>query len=283
VVPEFAGIVKNLAAFIFGLFGILVAVAWLTGREETAKEIPLSERDPATVGWITLTRPEQADLRFERRNDHWRITEPYRARANQARIDALLGFLNIRSHRQIKAGNRKLDEFGLDAPRAELSFDDLTLKFGATHPVYTGRYVLLDDTIHLVADNTFHQLLAPATDYVDSQLLYGEPDIRAINLPDLKVNRRRGAWQAVPGRREWTGAAIEQMVAAWRTARAQQVRPIQNELPLGTVQIWTGGDDPIEFRILDLAPELVLAREQRGVQYHFAEESALRMLKPGQP
>lgn len=274
---------KNLAAFVFGLFLVLVIVAWFTSREEAAKDIPITERNPDAVRWITLSRPDQADLVFKRRNAHWQITEPYRARADAERIEILLGFLNARSHRQIKAAARDSDDLGLTAPRAELGFDDLTLRFGATHPVYTGRYVLVQDTVHLISDNAFHRLLAPATDYVDTKLLYGEPDISAITLPDLAVSRQRGGWQAVPARREWTSAAIEQLVTAWRTARAQKVRPMQNDLPLGVVQVWTGGDEPTEFRILGLEPDLILGRAQRGLQYHFDDQAARRMLQPGPP
>jgi hypothetical protein len=87
-------------------------------------------------------------------------------------------------------------------------------------------------------------------------------------------------WQAQPDKPVLSADAIQTLIDAWQNAAALWVKPYAKGTPQGsiTVQLTTPAQT-LHFDIMARQPELILARPDLGLQYHFSAESAKALLE----
>lgn len=175
---------------LLAIIAVLGVVAFLKPGKQKPETPSLLTLDASALTRMTLQNKET--LVFEKQDGAWRLTAPFVAPVNQVRAGQLLEVAKARSEANYPLKPEDVAQFGLDKPQAILTLGDATLQFGGTDPINMRRYVRLGDTLHLVDDNFFHHLTAPATDYVDKKLLPEGAKIRAIELPGLKATKNPG-------------------------------------------------------------------------------------------
>ena len=87
------------------------------------------------------------------------MTEPRDATANPDRIKAMLSILEITSFARFPVTQSNLKHFDLVNPAVTLKLDEHEFLFGGDNPLGSRRYVMYSNTIHLINDGLFHQLL----------------------------------------------------------------------------------------------------------------------------
>ena len=84
------------------------------------------------------------------------------------------------------------------------------------------------------------------------------------------------------GDAEISGDRVNAFVAHWQNARALTVSRLTARKPLDSVQIvfeQDGKRDTLVVDVLSYRPELVLARRDEGLEYHFPEEIGKQLLQ----
>lgn len=260
---------------LLGLVAALGIFAIIEPGKKKPETTPLANIDENTLSMVTLRNKDT--ITFEKKDGRWRLAAPIHALANEIRVRQLIDIAKANSEAQYPLKQEDLAKFELDQPKASLVLGNTTLVFGGSDPIHMRRYVQIGDTLHLVNDDFFHHLMASATDYVDKKLLPENAKIKEIFLPGLKATLGSdGKWAT-----EATGdtkADIPELVSLWNTARAIEVKRLEKPAQGDLVRIGLAEDTPIEFIIVQREPDIVLARQDLGLQYELTGESARQLL-----
>ncbi len=265
------------------LLSVVLALAALVVYEPGVEEpqvVHLTDLDESTIDHIVLENKEV--IVFEKREGHWWLTAPFSAPANEIRMRQLLDIANAESEARYPFVPEDQGKYELDKPKAKLTLGKVTLIFGGSDPIDMRRYVWVGDTLHLVNDDFSHHLTAPATDYVDKKLLPDDAHIQGLLLPGIKADKSAdGHWTIEPSSE--ADAGISDLVMAWQTARAIDVKRLDQPAQGDIARIGFSDHGPVEFVILQREPDLVLARPDWGLKYVVATDMAKSLLALQKP
>ncbi|MEC9340113.1 MAG: DUF4340 domain-containing protein [Pseudomonadota bacterium] len=265
----------------------LVLLAWRKPGLEPAPQHPaLTDIDPAQVQAITIASNGEERLHLVRDGATWRLDRPVTLKALGYRVDSLLELLSTERFATFPLPDEAtLTKYGLTDGRPEVTFDDLTVRFGDQNPVAIRRYVAIGDQGYLIDDHFHHHATAPWHDWADRRLLPEEAVITALQLPGFSLLAEQGTWEITPD--NGAGAdALNRFVDGWKYAYAMSVG-LPDE-PHGGEPIrisWHAGDDET-IRTLDATVQrgaqgtTSLVVPALGVAYRFTAETTERLLNP---
>ena len=228
---------------------------------------PLSTLQPARAQKVVLARPGQAPIELERRDAQWLITAPLRARADEFQVMRMLALLETKPAAQFPAAD--LERFDLQAPVARLSVDGIDYAFGGINTVTREQYVMRADTVYAVALRHGAALPADATALIRRVLLNENEIPEAVLLPQFSVRQTGGRWSLTPPADEAGADELQAFVDRWRQASAARAEPHDGRKPLAEVRIELREGAPLVFAVLQREPNLVLLRQDNGLQYTF--------------
>jgi len=264
--------------------GALILVAVLKpGSKPAPENPPLTTLTPDAIHHVRIARPGQPELVLDKQGDHWRLTAPRTARANDFRVDALARLTTAPVTVRFPAVPSELGKFGLDPAQATVFLNDTEIRFGAMHPLQNEVYVLHGDQVQLVPAGALRTALTPPDDWLSPALLEDKLKLLSLRLPGFSLKQNaQGAWVRSPELRDLASDTVNQFVDEWRLARALSVIAWGGQPFKDRVTITVADDDKsrtIEFGILARKPELVLVRLDEKLEYHFPEESGTRLLE----
>lgn len=154
---------------LLALIVLVAAFLFQTGGKQTAEQqSAVTGMDGNSITRISVTRTGREVLRFIKQGNGWRMESPRSARANPTRINTILALLQTRSYAQLDAGDMDLTRFDLSKPAVILKLNRHEFRFGNNNTLEGRRYLLFQDTIHLIDDGLYQQLLQPAEFFVQS-------------------------------------------------------------------------------------------------------------------
>lgn len=247
---------------LFSVIGLTVFLLADKDKEIIVEEITLTDIDPESIHVIRIERRDLDGIIFQKQGDHWEMQSPFNLPANPSRIKVMLKLLQAHSYDHFSAADNDLTPFMLAVPVVSIILNDTRIAFGDTNPLEEKlRYVLIKDTVHIINDSLFHQLQASATFFLDSKLIPRDANIKAIQLPGLNIEKSED------GKLSGTH---HQIINAWNQAESISVRKYEEIEPIDTIiQELTSGEI-IEFVIVSNRPNLILARPDKGIQYHIS-------------
>lgn len=268
---------------------VLALVLWETPRHGKAPHpVPkLTRVKGAAITDVTIKRPGRPSIHLERRGPQWWLLRPFKARADRFRVDALTDIADTLPSDRFAAPGKSLSAFGLAPPRAVLTLNHDAIMIGRRRPFGDLRYVLVKHTIALVPAETIHPRRLTSDSFLSTKLLGGHVHPVAFSLPHLRVTRRHGIWRVTPQPVAVSNDRINAFVDAWRYARALSVSRYHGAPPLGHVIIGyrsaataqrAASRQQLVIDIIATHPELVLARPDQGLEYHFPQEIGRRLL-----
>lgn len=252
----------------------LGAIALFSGRDAPTELPRLLALDPATVDTIRIERAVQETVELQRRGMEWRLVQPTKMPASTFRARRLLGLARARSHASYPLADVDPLNLGLTEPQVELYLDERRLAFGDRTALGDRRYVLIDDTVHLMDDTFFFHLVGHWTTFVAPELL-PSGDIAAIRMPDLVIRRSGAGWQAEPAPDGMSADAPGALATRWERARAVTVElPDEHQrehLEGPGIEIELQGGETVRFVVLAATPEPLLYRPDFGLVYRLPE------------
>lgn len=234
----------------------------------------LTSLSPDSVSSISILLEGEERSIFKRENDHWMMQKPYVHAANPVRINSMLNLLSAYSYARFDLEGLELSRFDLDSPRMSLVFNNTRIDFGSENPLDKTRYVMTGQQIHLINDSLFQQLQAPATFFLDTQLLPPGTIITGLSYPEHQVTQVDQRWMVIPEMEAET-QPIEDLISAWQTVNAITLQPyIPREEVEETITVAREQFGNIIFDIVSPFPKLILGRADIGIQYHVSQENA---------
>ncbi len=277
--------------------GLLLCVAlglgfFLWHRPEVATHTPVPQLaviKTADVATIEIQRKGQPTILLKRVGARWFLLKPLKARAAKFRVEALTDLVQARTRGRFAAPQGRLAGFGLAPPQAVLTFNKQRVLIGRRRPFGDLRYVLVNNMISLVPAAAIHPRRLSPDSFLSTKLLSAKIHPVGFILPHFAIVRKRGIWRAIPKIARISNDRINTFVEEWRYARALSVTRYHGQTALGRIVIryrTQGAKKPgrlraLTFDILATQPELVLARQDQGLAYHFPEEIGQRLLHLG--
>lgn len=210
----------------------------------------------------------------------WRIDSPIKWPANNIVLERILSIASSETESRLRADEIDLATLGLQFPTAVLTLNDTQFLFGDTNNIGRRRYVMTGSTVYLISDIQLHFFSQGLPDLVDRRLLPRSLSLTNLRLGELKLHKTsNGGWQN-------EGEAIapkllDGMIAKWQTLEASSIRTYQQtSIPKQKISAGLEDGGEIEFFLMSISPEIVIARPDLGLQYHFSESQYYGLLEP---
>lgn len=265
----------NLALLLLiAILGIIVF--YEPGKQPAPVPVRLTQLTPASITHIHIKRISGKDIELVKEaNGQWWMHNPYYLPANEFRVQSLLRLAETES-----LSNHALDQlqpatYGLDQPRAIVTFDRSTqISFGNTEPLQQRRYVQIGDQLHTIVDTFYYQAAANPTIYLNHALLPPDANIRKVVLPELQLAFKDGQWQRTPLHPEYSADATIELINNWRHAQALELRTNDVKDARADIEIVLAEQaEPIRFKLLQTEDETSLIRLGMGLQYVIANDT----------
>ena len=238
---------------------------------------------------ITSLKPQDIDsviiqiadnnLALRRSGNQWIFEKPIQWPANNITLERLISIVTSESNTRLPANEIDLATLGLQSPKAILTLNSTRVLFGATNNIGERRYILIGSMVYLLPDLHLHFITQGITGLIDRRLLPRSISLKSLKLAELSLSKSSdGTWQ--DDTREEAGVdRINALANNWQTLDAGNIK-IYDRSKLPGEKIVAGLQDgsKIDFFLMSIKPELVIARPDLGVQYHFAEKQYYDLL-----
>lgn len=268
-----------------GAFLVLRPVPEVTG----SKAYQVSQLNPASFSKIRVEFPAKKAVQLERLDNIWYLTLPYKARASRQAVDDIAKLVTASSTEKFPAGSAA--QYGLDNPVMRLLLDDQEFTFGTHHPLTSEQYVRYKDAIYLVSNAFSEAAATQVTELIDKRPFAPGEYISGFDLAHLEqwestalnVDMVAGEWKVSSPKAKPQQQELNQWFEdSWQHLTATAVEPYhpdsRQKYPSLEVKLKSG--KKVHFDKLQESPELLLARPDEGMLYHFPQEVGFTALNP---
>ena len=275
----------------------LVAFLYLRPKAQTQAETKheVSQLKLADISAIKVEFPAQAPVTFEKVDGLWRMTVPYKTRADQASVQRILSIIAATSAE--KFSNADLAKYGVDNPQLRLKLSGASLNeefaFGTYNPVSDEQYVAYKDGIYLLPGSYSEAAKTQPVEMVDKMPLTPSEAKQIAGFDfsrleqwvetQMRVDITNGKWTSNVAKAKITQNEMNEWLDfSWKQAQAKSVElytPNHKEsYPSFEVKLKNG--KKVYFDKISEAPDLLLGRPDEGIIYHFSNDVGFNMLNP---
>lgn len=221
-------------------------------------------------------------ITLTRKATQWQIDTPVKWPANNIVIERILSIALSETESSIRADGIDLATLGLQFPTAILSLNDTQFLFGATNNIGQRRYVMTGSTVYLISDIHLHFFSQGLSALIDRRLLPRTMRLQNFRIGSLKLSKTNdNGWQN--DGKAITPNLLDDMITKWQTLEASRIQSYQKtKIPKQRISATLDDGSKIEFFLMDISPEIIIARPDLGLQYHFSESQYYGLLEPAQ-
>jgi hypothetical protein len=238
----------------------------------------LSELQASAVTRLTLAPAKREIIVLEKQGGEWRMTAPFAARADSNRVASALEILQAQSESRLPA--KDLEKFELDQPFVRLKVNEQEFVFGGRQPVSNQIYVATGGHVYLVSPTYLMDAARGPGDFASKKLLAEEESPSGFTLPGLKLTLKDGHWQRDPDNKNLSADQLNRYADEWRLALAMSVDKASATKPLERVQVQLSKGKPLDIALIAREPDVVLRREDEGLEYRIPRDVGERLLNP---
>ena len=274
-------------------------VAFLYLRPKAKIDAPLqhevSNLKLADFTQVKVEFPAQAPTSFVKIDGLWRMTSPYKTRADQISVQRILAIIAAKTLE--KFPNTDLTKFGLDNPQLKLkltkSTGDEVFSFGTFNSVTEEQYVGYNNAVYLLPGSYAEAATTQAIELIDKTPLTKNEikQIAGFDLSKLEqwqanalnIDLYDGNWKTNDTKAKITQNEMNEWLDfSWKQAQAKQVELYLPDrkvaYPSFNVKLKDG--KKVHFDKISEAPDLLLGRPDEGIMYHFSNDVGFNMLNP---
>ncbi len=274
----------NIGLLLFIL--LLISMVWLEpGKEAEKKPVHLTKLKQSDIQDIELRRANETDIKLQKRDGVWYITEPYQLPANDFRAQSVSTLAEIKSHLQYDVKTIELNKFKLDKPEISIILNNkITLDIGGVDPIKNRRYVKNGETLHLVSDTFYYQIVGKVTAYISYQMLPPDIKLSKLVLPKFTITLQEGDWKITPEQKDVSADSINEFVNEWRHAQSLEIAKYNDKPHKANFQVFQEGkDEPTRFSLIKKNDNTFLIRNDLKLRYKLSDETAEKLQKLPDP
>ena len=255
------------------MFVLIIVFTWIGMRYpgDNDQHKPANQLTSISPAEVSRIRIETADATIElgREKNRWMVIQPIDWFAHNIAAERIASLASAEYQSRLPSDQIDLATLGLTLPKAVVTLNSQVVSFGATNQIGNRRYLATNSEVFLVSDLHFPLINTGLAGLVDKRLLPPGLEVTRLELPELDLALGLDGWAA--DRADANREQLAQLVNRWQRSEASSISPYQSSVtPLFGVGALTN-QGPVDFYVLSIEPEIVIARPDLGLQYHFPD------------
>jgi hypothetical protein len=263
------------------LLVLIIIFTWI-GHKYPITEDQKFDRDAITrlkPQQVKSIRIETADgsIQLEKNENRWFITSPFQWFADNIAVERIASLVSTKYHSKLPNNEIDISTLGLSIPKAVVTFNQKPVYFGTTNQIGSRRYLMIDSTVYLVDDIHYAFISNGSSGLIDKRLLPTGSGLKSLQFPDFTLNREASGW--VSNKPSQNSDRIQAVIKNWQSLQASSVETYNTGLtPLKKIIAEFDHAQSKEFFLLSIQPEIIIARPDLNLQYHFPEHLYYELL-----
>ena len=265
---------------------LIIIFTWIGNK------YPLQQDQQLNPDTITQLKPQDIDslrietadqtIQLQKQGGRWQITEPLSWLANNIAAERLSTLANTAFSSSLEKDQIDLSTLGLRIPKAVVTLNHgkvnaLSSAVVDVNRIGNRRYLLVEPMIYLVDDIHYAFINQGVGGLVDKRLIPPALQLQSLQFPRFQLFREQDGWNA--SQPDKTAAQITQLVDNWQQTEARNIQAYDKTLtPLSKIRVNLVDATDLEFYLLSIKPEIIIARPDLNLQYHFPEQSYYDLL-----
>jgi hypothetical protein len=248
---------------------------------------PITEDQKFDLDAITKLKPQQIEtirietadgsVALEKKENRWFISSPYLWFADHLAVERIASLVSSKYHSKLPKSEIELSTLGLTIPKAVITLNQTSIYFGSTNQIGSRRYLLIDPTLYLVDDIHFALIDRGISGLIDKRLLPEGSGLQTLKFSGFSISHQDSGW--VSSKTQQPDDKAKQIISNWQNQQASRVTTYDQSLtPLDKITATLKGDENIEFYLLAITPEIILARPDINLQFHFQDHLYYELL-----
>jgi hypothetical protein len=275
----------------------LIAFLYLRPQEVVEEKVnyEVSQLKLAGIDTVKIEFPAKSPVVFEKSEGYWLMKAPYKQRADQLSVQRILSIIAAKS--EYKFSTSDLAKFGLDNPLVRVTItnegDQEVFSYGAYNTVTNEQYIAYKDGVYLLSVGYSEAASTQPIEMVDKNILSPAETKQLIGFDfsrleqwedtRLSLDIDDGQWKTNIAEAKPTQNDLNEWLEfSWKQNPAKEVETYTSDrnanYPSLTLKLSNGKKVRIE-KIME-SPELLLARPDEGLMYHYHNDVGFTMLNP---
>jgi hypothetical protein len=218
------------------------------------------------------------NINLTRANGQWQIVSPIQWLANNITIERILSIASGETESKLSASEIDLSTIGLQFPKAILSLNDTRIYFGATNQIGERRYLLINSTVFLLPDQHLPFITRGISGLIDQRLLPRALALNRLQIGPLKITQTKdGGWQ--DSNNTSSPNELNSLIENWKTQPVSRISAFKKKTrPLQKITAFLDNGSEVEFFLMSIKPEIIIARPDLKLQYHFNKDQYYKLL-----
>lgn len=256
----------------YALILLIVVFTYIGNRYEVQPGYQPSNRistlKPQDIEKVSIQTADHS-LQLSKVDGNWQIEAPILWLANNIAVERIIGIINSETDSRLPSSEIDLSTLGLQFPKAVLKLNKTDFVFGDTNNIGERRYLLSSNTVFLVADRHLPFMTQGVTGLIDRRLIPRSLPLQSLDLTSIKLTKaNQPGWRSDnPAHSE---EQINELIESWQTLEAKHVQNYNSQqTPRQKFIATLDNAGQFEFYLMAITPEIVIARPDLGLQYHF--------------
>lgn len=262
------------------LLVLIVIFTWI------GMKYPITEDQKINRNAITTLKPENiSDIKIEtadetitikKQGSSWFLHSPVNWFANNIATERLTTLASLEPQSKLPRDQIDLSSLGLRFPKAVITLNQKSIYFGDTNQIGNRRYLMVEPNVFLASDIHYIFISQGISGLLDNRLLPSQLDLSALSFPSFKLSRTESGWETDAA--GITKQTITQFIHNWQQKQGN-IKPYDKTLtPLHKIKASMQNSNEIEFFVLSIKPEIIIARPDLNLQYHFPDHQYYELL-----
>lgn len=235
-------------------------------------------------GNISNIKIETADeiILLEKQGTRWQLVNPINWFANNISAERITTLAAVEPQSKLPKEQIDISTLGLRIPKAVITLNEKTIYFGDTNRIGNRRYLMVEPNVYLASDIHYAFISQGLSGLVDNRLLPSQLDLQTLKFPSFQLTKEASGWVTdSAGKSE---EKTNQLISNWQKKQASAIKPYESTLtPLNKIKAGLQSGEELEFYVLSIKPEIVIARPDLNLQYHFPDHQYYELLSLDQP
>ncbi len=279
----------------------LISFLYLRPQPEVTQDnaAEITQFKLAEFNAISVEFPSKAPITLAKVDGQWRLTAPYKNRADKEATSRILSIIAAKSKEKVlvnASSSADLEKFGLNNPRLTLklirpdaSFAEFN--FGAHNPVTDEQYILHSNAVYLVGSAYEEFASTQPMELIDKSPLKPTEKIAGFDFSKLEqwtdsklsLALTDGAWKvSTPGAKPNQAELAEWVEFSWlkNPAKSVEFYPTSNRETFKTFVVKMADGTEVLFERMLESPEVKLGRPDEGLVYVYAADVGFTLMNP---
>ncbi len=267
------------------LLVLILIFSWI-GIKYPITEDQLINRNAITIlkeKNITDIKIETLDatIVLKKQGLNWVIQSPVQWFANNIAAERLTTLVSVEPHSTLPSNQIDISTLGLRFPKAVVTLNNKSIYLGDTNQIGNRRYLMVDSNVYLADDNHYVFIRDGLTGLLDNRLLPSQLELKELQFSDFKLQKSNSGWTS--NDQKASTENINQLIKNWQQKQGL-IKPYDKSIiPLNKVKAILQTSEEIDFFVLAIEPEIIIARPDLNIQYHFTDHDYYNLLSLKKP